>query len=850
MTTERERPAFLDPVEWLLKRGEHAAAATLLLEQGEPARAARILEQIFEHDKAMHAFEAAGDMVSAVRVAIAADNAGAIDRLVGAAIASGQGDPLLSSLLRAGRLNEVGRLHLARGDLAAAARAFEESAALDRAAACYEELGQAREAGIVLERHLDAHPDDTTAALRLGRILARFGRHDDAITMLQRAIHHAADSDVTLVRAAPTMTLAFLALGYASSAEAVLRRWQKAWHRLRVSGDGQTFDSSGLAAEAKTPDNPRPSGHELDEPPQSIDELEKSARGVAFAAVQEKRQVTPSPSTPPSPGASTSGGFDALLGERAEPEAAAVASDVVEASQLLLSGRYLLGEPLGGGGVGQVFRAYDAFTDRPVAVKIFGAQAMQSEAVKAFALEARAASALAHPALARLIELNMGQGFVVTELLDIDTGGMSMEERLRGGGDSGWLVPVARGLLDLLSACHRTGLVHGGLKPTNVFVLAGGMRVVDVGAHRLLALRSTETGGLESVWPYLSPEMLFGAPADVAGDLYAVATMLYRALTGVPPFARAEEDRSVAPPLASTQNAAVPAAWDAFFTRALSPKPAQRFASADDMMAALPVLSSSFVLPASSRATPAERAAIASDAERYQKGALAQRTAGVRVYQGTDALVGRPVWLVEVDDAEALAPLLACARVWRGLQPVYDVLPQAHRAVVARDVSEHVADLAVLRAVPQGLTRDLLAVAQALDAIHGAGFAFDGFDTKRAMGPVGPRLRLAPSPLPVVATNESRARDWQSFAAFTGVAFDVHDDETLDARGRLLAALHDARFLERRDLDFLASQAGHQSSWPEFLTALTERLVLGAQGRGVARLVKSIVKAPGVRHPA
>jgi tetratricopeptide (TPR) repeat protein len=84
----------------------------------------------------------------------------------------------------------------------------------------------------LLERWLEAHPEDVDATLRLGRVLARFGRHDDAIALLQRALRAAgpAEQDAVVCRSAPTLALAFAALGYETAADAVVSRWGEA-HR-------------------------------------------------------------------------------------------------------------------------------------------------------------------------------------------------------------------------------------------------------------------------------------------------------------------------------------------------------------------------------------------------------------------------------------------------------------------------------------------------------------------------------------------------------------------------------------------------------------------------------------------
>jgi hypothetical protein len=845
-------------VERLLSAGEHAAAAAALRKAGQPLRAGKVFEQIFELPAALSAYEAGGDVVAAVRVALALRDDGTLDRLVGEAIARGVGDALLGAMKKAGRHREVGRVWRARGDLQAASAALVEANAHNEAAACCEELGDMRAAGLLYERWLEEHPDDVGAAVRLGRIVARFGRHDDAVTILQRAVRTATsgnDRDAVVVQAAPTLALAFVALGYDDAAAAIVARWQQAHARL-VKNASDDVQREHLRA---------------DPPPTSLDALLSSTRAAAFAAVQTSTPPSPAPGSSPPSSASTADPFDALLGEAAPATttstttttttttaAAPRVDDARAEERLLLNGRYLLGAPLGGGGVGQVFRAFDAFFDRPVAVKIFGAQVLASEAVQAWAREVRAAAALGHPAFVRLVELNLAQGFVVSELHGEGDGAVLLEERLQRGGPGAWLLPTLQQVLDALAAAHRTGLVHGGLKPHNVFVVAGGVKLLDTGAHRLLALRATETGGLASVWPYLSPELLLGAPADVDGDLYALAAIAYRALTGRPPFAGPTADRNVAPAAAGVVEPTVPDAWSAFFARALAPDRSARFSSAEEMRAALPGPVTR-ALPRAGRvdgaiAGSSQSSSLSSGNDRYVKQGLVDRRGPsehpVKVFAGRDAVVGRAVFVLSAERPSLglLSPYVAAAQLWRGVQPVFDVIfdeaGDVAAVVVAGD--EHHgrrdgrAELAALRAVPQGLARDLCAVADAITALHDAGVAVGGFDVDRARGPVGPRLTLAPAPLLVPATPEAVAADAASFTALVEVAFGVADDPSLDKRGQLLAALHDGRFLERADLVALSAHA--EEPWVRFLPHLIERLVAGAPARVVARLVRAVVQ--------
>jgi serine/threonine protein kinase len=853
-----------DEVKKLLSAGEHAAAAAQLRAAGQSLRAARIYEQIFEPTLAIACYETAHDLVSAVRVALAHHDEAAVDSLVSKALSRGQGDGLLSMLQAAGRHREVGRVWRARGELHAAAVALQNAGQLAEAAACLEELGQAREAGLLLEAWLEHNDADADAAVRLGRILARFGRHEDAVALLQRALGAvgAADRDLWLCRAAPTMALSFVTLGLREAARATLTRWREAHDRLSALARDDAPTQAALA----------------DPPPASLQHLLASARAAAFAAVQTSSAPAPgsSPSTP------TASDPSLHHGDGGE-------------ARLLLNGRYLLGEPLGGSGTGQVFRAHDAFADRPVAVKLLSADVVRAQAAESWAREVRAAAALGHPAFVRLVELNLSQGFVVTDLLGEGDGAVLLEDLLQQGGQGDWLMPLVQHTLDALAAAHRTGLVHGGLKPHNMFVLPGGVRLVDVGAHRLAALRATETGGLASVWPYLSPEQLMGAPADVDGDLYAVAAIAYRALTGKAPYDGPTMDRTSPPVPAHLVLPAVPTAWSTFLARALSPARGERFASAEDFRAALPS-SPPGTLPRADvvkkNQGPHIPTTTTTTSERYVAQGLVARLGSeddtVKVFTARDAVVGRSVFLLVASKPKRgqLAPYVAAARLWRGVQPVYDVLfddDGAVRAVVVAGeatpeldhgdnhphdqqqrhddddddrraaasepghdpaLSPHrtaaARDFAALRAVPQSLARDLCAVADALTALHDAGVAVGGFDVDRARGPIGPRLTLAPAPLLIPATQKAIDDDAASFSRLVEVAFDVYDDPNLDKRARLLAALSDGRFLERDDLAALANAP--DEPWVRFLPRLVDRLVAAAPARVIARLVRGLIQ--------
>jgi tetratricopeptide (TPR) repeat protein len=518
----------------------------------------------------------------------------------------------------------------------------------------------------------------------------------------------------------------------------------------------------------------------------------------------------------------------------------ALQGDIEAQGQMLLRGRYLLGEPLGGGGVGQVFRAHDVFCDEPVAVKILGADALRSEAVRAFTRDARAASLMELPSVARMIELNLELGFVVTELLGVGGRGRRLDEWLQHEGSGVVFVALMRDLLRSLAACHRASLVHGGLKMSNLFVLERSLRMVDFGAHHLMALRSTETGGSSTIWPSLSPELLRGEPMSVQGDLYAVATLLWWAWSGTHPYASEHARRDVVPAAVQAETDEV---WRSFFLRALNPDAAHRFRDAQAMADAVPAWPPTRSIAASStaHATSPKVASSSWGHERYRADERVPLTtlASAELWTGQDMAVGRPIWIVRSDDAGTLAPLVRCARQWHALQPVYDVVMREPETwvVLARDTRTQRVDLSTLRVVPQGLARDLLALAKLLEGLHADQTAFGGFTLERALGPVGIRMTLAPAALPVEASVAHIAGDWRSFGLLARAAFGA-DDVIEDDRAAVGEALLAQQVLDHATVSSLVSMP-----WVDMLRALAQALVVNAEARVVSRMVANAIAA-------
>jgi hypothetical protein len=219
------------------------------------------------------------------------------------------------------------------------------------------------------------------------------------------------------------------------------------------------------------------------------------------------------------------------------------------ADRRLVAARYLLGGPLGRGGMGIVWRAEDVLLGRPVAVKEVqlpgGPAGPDRDRVRDRALrEARAAARLNHPNVVTLHDAVEADGrlFLVMELVEAPT----LRELVERDGP---LPPAAAarvglGVLEALEAAHRAGIVHHDVKPANVMVAAGGRtKLADFGiaslqedTQRTLA-GGTMTAAFGSL-PYVAPEQASGDRAGPAADLWALGATLWFAVEGAPPFER------------------------------------------------------------------------------------------------------------------------------------------------------------------------------------------------------------------------------------------------------------------------------------------------------------------------
>ncbi len=206
---------------------------------------------------------------------------------------------------------------------------------------------------------------------------------------------------------------------------------------------------------------------------------------------------------------------------------------------------YRVVERLGSGGMGVVYKAEDTRLGRLVALKFLPeGLSRDAHAVERFEREARAASALNHPNICTIhdIDAHQGQHFIVMELLE----GQTLADRLQGRPvETKKLLEWGMQVAEALDAAHAKGIVHRDIKPTNIFMTDRGQtKVLDFGLAKLLRPVSeapltaslTQTKAVVGTLPYMAPEQLRAEEVDARTDVYSLGAVLYEMATGRRPF--------------------------------------------------------------------------------------------------------------------------------------------------------------------------------------------------------------------------------------------------------------------------------------------------------------------------
>ncbi len=213
--------------------------------------------------------------------------------------------------------------------------------------------------------------------------------------------------------------------------------------------------------------------------------------------------------------------------------------DPLEGPQPLVTGdvledRYRVDGEIGRGGMGVVYRGTDLGLQRPIAIKTLLAGETEKTLLGRFMREARALASVAHPALVPVYAVGRkGQLFyMIMKYVE----GQSLDALLRDGPlPLSRLMPWIRSICGALSVLHAQGLVHRDIKPSNLMIGPdGGVTVMDLGIVKAVGEQTTT---LALGTPrYMAPETLMGAAIDGRADQYALAVVLWQALTGEVPF--------------------------------------------------------------------------------------------------------------------------------------------------------------------------------------------------------------------------------------------------------------------------------------------------------------------------
>jgi hypothetical protein len=261
-------------------------------------------------------------------------------------------------------------------------------------------------------------------------------------------------------------------------------------------------------------------------------------------------------------------------------------------------GNYTVEERIGQGGMGVVYRARDDRLGRRVALKLLSAEMAEDVQFRErFLRESRAAASIDHPNVLPIYEAADvdGELFIAMRYVEgEDLGDLLARERTL---EPARAVNLVAQVAEALDVVHRAGLVHRDVKPSNVLLSTAGARthayLTDFGITKLATAPTlTDSGAFLGTVDYCAPEVIRGDHLDARADVYSLGCVLFKCLTGEPPFSKDSQIASIyahleeEPPSLRERRPELPPALDAVVARALAKEPEDRFQTAGDLATA------------------------------------------------------------------------------------------------------------------------------------------------------------------------------------------------------------------------------------------------------------------------
>ncbi|TFG83960.1 MAG: Stk1 family PASTA domain-containing Ser/Thr kinase [Erysipelotrichales bacterium] len=259
----------------------------------------------------------------------------------------------------------------------------------------------------------------------------------------------------------------------------------------------------------------------------------------------------------------------------------------------MLSNRYMLVQPLGEGGMADVFLAIDTLLNREVAVKILrGDLSGDAVALLRFQREANAASALSHPNIVEIYDVGEenGKHYIIMEYVRGRT--LKQLVQQRGAMDKNEALSVMEQLVSAVGVAHKNNIIHRDIKPQNVLVKDDGtVKITDFGiATAKDAVQLTQTDTVMGSVHYLAPELARGEVASMQSDIYSLGIVFYELLTGnVPHTGEAAVQIAIKHmrediPSVREFNATIPQSIDNIVIKATVKSKANRYLNCDELL--------------------------------------------------------------------------------------------------------------------------------------------------------------------------------------------------------------------------------------------------------------------------